>query len=65
MTRTRALVLVFLGAMLTTTVAMLSLAALGVRGEVLSLSAIIPCSLAAMAVARIVMHFDEPDRPRR
>jgi hypothetical protein len=57
--------LVFLGSLLMAAVTMLSLAALGVRGEVLAVGTLAPGALAAFGVAQVVMHYDEPDRRRR
>jgi hypothetical protein len=65
MTEARALVLIVLGAMLLTTVAVLSMAALGVSGVALSLGAIIPLAFAADGVARVVMHYGESGRRQR
>lgn len=57
--------MIVLGAMLLTTVAVLSMAALGVSGVALSLGAIIPLALAADGVARVVMHYGESGRRQR
>jgi hypothetical protein len=65
MTRTTALVLVFIAAPVMAVVAMLGFAALGVRGEVLAVATLMPGALAAFAVAEIVMRYDEPQRRRR
>jgi hypothetical protein len=65
MSRTTALVLVFLAALLMSVAVMLSLAAVGVRGEVLAVATLAPGALSAFAVAEIVMRYDEPDRRRR
>jgi hypothetical protein len=63
-TKTKALLLIFLGSLLSTAVAILSLAALGVRGVGLSLGAIVPLALAADGVARVVMYYGESGRRR-
>jgi hypothetical protein len=66
MTKTKALVLIFVGAIALETVAILGLAALGVRGIGLSLGAIVPLALAADGVSRVVMHYgDDADGRRR
>jgi hypothetical protein len=57
MTKTRAIWLIFIGALVFETVGILGLAALGVRGIGLSLGALIPLALAADGVARVVMHY--------
>jgi hypothetical protein len=65
MAEVRAVILIFVGAILLTAVAVLSMAALGVRGVVLSLGAIGPAALAADGVARVVMHYGESGRRQR
>jgi len=62
MTEVRAILLIFLGAVLFTTVAVLSMAALGVGGAVLGLGALVPLAIAADGVARVVLYYGEPDR---
>lgn len=62
MTEARALVLIGFGAVLLTTVAVLSMAAVGVTGVALSLGAIVPLALAADCVGRVVMHYGKSGR---
>lgn len=59
MTEVRAIWLIFLGALSSTAVAVLSLAALGVTGAVLGLGALVPLALAADGAARVIMHYGE------
>ncbi|HEX3734241.1 MAG TPA: hypothetical protein VHU86_03710 [Solirubrobacterales bacterium] len=62
MTEAKALVLIISGSALLTTVAVLSMAALGVTGVALSLGAIVPLALAADGIGRVVMHYGRSDR---
>lgn len=65
MTEVKALWLLFLGVLVLAVVAILSLAAVGVRGVGLSLGAIVPLALGADGIARIVMHYGDSGRHRR
>jgi len=57
MTRTRALVAILLGGLFLEAVAILGMAAVGVRGELLSLGAIVPLPLTSFLSALVIMHF--------
>jgi hypothetical protein len=65
MSRTRALILVFIGGLLLEIVGILGLAMVGVDGVALSLGAIIPLVLTADVVSRVVMHYGSSSRPHR
>lgn len=62
MTEAKALVLLGVGTVLLITVAVLSMAALGVRGVVLSLGFLLPAALAGDCVGRIVVHYGRARR---
>lgn len=70
MTEARAVTLIAFGMVLLMTASILGMAALGMRGVVLSLGAILPAALAADGVGRVVMHYGktrrgESSQPRR
>ena len=62
MTERRAFALVMIGCLFFIGVGVLGLAALGIRGPVLSLGALIPLAVGADAVSRVVMHYGESSR---
>jgi hypothetical protein len=65
MTRSKALVAIFSGGLLLETVAILGMAALGVRGELLSLGAFVPLTLMAYSSSRVIRHFGPYGTPPR
>jgi hypothetical protein len=65
MTRTTALIVILLAGLLLEAVAVLGMAALGVRGPLLSLGAIVPLALASFSSSLVVMHYGESGRRRR
>ena len=65
MTEARALVLIGIGAIVFTSVAVTSMAACGITGPLLSLGAIVPLALGADGVGRVVMHYGASGKRRR
>lgn len=65
MTRTRALMAIFVGGLFVVTAAILGMAAVGVTGELLSLGAIVPLALMSFGISLVFMHFGPYDRRRR
>jgi hypothetical protein len=65
MNENRAFALILICALFFTTVGVLGLAALGARGPILTLGALIPLAVSADAVSRVVMHYGESGRRRR
>jgi hypothetical protein len=64
-TEARAHALIHISAIVVTTIGVLGLAALGVRGVGLSLGALIPLAVAASASARVVMHYGDDAGSRK
>jgi hypothetical protein len=65
MTRTKALVAIFVGGLLLATGAILGMVAVGVTGELLSLGALVPLALTSFGGSLVFMHFGPYDRRRR
>ena len=65
MTRTRALVAIFVCGLLLTTVAIIGMAAVGVTGELLSMGALVPLALMSFLISRVFRHFGAYDRRSR
>lgn len=65
MTEARAFILIGISGVLLTTVAVLSMLALGVRGVGLSLGVIVPLAIGADCIGRVVVHYGENGRRKR
>jgi hypothetical protein len=65
MTRTKALVAIYVGGLLLATVAILGMAAVGVTGELLSLGALVPLALMSFLISLVFKHFGAYGRRRR
>lgn len=65
MTRTKALVAIYVGGLVLATVAILGMAAAGIGGGLLSLGALVPLALMSFSISRVFTHFGAYGRRRR
>jgi hypothetical protein len=65
MTRTRALVAIFVAGLFFVAAAILGMAAVGAPGELLSLGAIVPVAVMSFLISLVFMHFGAYDKRRR